>query len=68
MEVSNLASCKHNASVGFTSVVFKPGGLCDMISLHRKVYNVVFGFVLEEKREMEVLTEFGMFSINSGYF
>lgn len=52
----------------FASVVFKPGGLCDTISLHRKVYSVVFGFVLEEKREMEVLTEFGTLCINSGYF
>lgn len=68
MEVSNLASCKHSASVDFTSVVFKPGGLRDMISLRRKVYNVVFGFILEEKREMEVLAEFDMFSIDSGYF
>lgn len=38
-----------------------------MITLPRKLYSVILVSVWR-KKEMDALTEFGMFSIDSGYF
>ena len=45
----------------------KLGGLSD-ITLPRKVYNVVVGFLFWRKKEIDALTEFETFSTDNGCF